>query len=241
MTARDMTADRRRARLEEANGRAPVDDRIHDAIRLAIADRRLPPGTKLTEQGLAQVFGVGRSRIRDVLARLAHEKVVVIERNRGASVATPTAADAREVFQARKLVEDAIVRQLATVIDAPATAALRAHVEEERAAHERRDRHAAIRLSGAFHLRLAELAGNRTLADILRDLVSRSSLIIAVYERPGWADCSHDDHVALIEALRKGEPDSASRAMLRHLDDIAASLDLRDRPRGTVDLAAVFR
>lgn len=215
------------------------DDRVHRQIHEAITDRRLPPGTKLVEQALADALSVSRARVRAALARLALEKMVVIEPNRGASVAVPTVAEAREVFQARRLVEDFVARTLAGRMNAEMLAALHAHVAEEEAARARRDRSAVIRLSGAFHQRLADLAGNRILAEMLAELISRSSLVIAVHEMPGTADCSHHDHTGLLDALG-GTPEQAAAAMSAHLDEIEAGLDLSMRPDAAVDLSRVF-
>ena len=54
---------------------SPVDDRIHATIHEAVLDHRLPPGTRLGEVALADLFGVTRAVIRKVLARLAHSRL----------------------------------------------------------------------------------------------------------------------------------------------------------------------
>src|SRR5437867_4139986 len=89
------------------------DERMYDEIYSAIIKHNLPPGTKLPEDALADVFGVSRTRIRKVLHQLAHEGMVSLERNRGASVAKPPTQEARDVFAARRLVETAAVREIA--------------------------------------------------------------------------------------------------------------------------------
>lgn len=219
---------------------AMTEDDVHRHVAAAIVDRRLPPGTKLVEQNLAQIFGVSRARVRAALARLAHDKMVTVEPNRGARVATPSVDEARQVMEARRLVEDGIVRAAATRVDAAAIERLRAHVRAEAEARRRRDRAAAIRLSGEFHLLLAEIAGNAVLLDFLRELVSRSSLVIALYERPGSADCSEHDHHALLQCLADGDAEGAASVMAGHMADIVASLDLSARRDDGVDLRRIF-
>src|SRR5215470_3764886 len=59
------------------------DENLYAAIHEAILDHRLPPGTKLKEIPLAELFGVTRSVVRKALGRLAHERVVELRTNRG--------------------------------------------------------------------------------------------------------------------------------------------------------------
>src|SRR5688572_14525641 len=91
---------------------APGEDAIYERLLAAIFEHRLPPGTKLGEDRLAAIFGVSRARIRRVLPRLAHEGLVTLEPNRGAFVAKPTVMEARDVFEARRLIEPGILERL---------------------------------------------------------------------------------------------------------------------------------
>ena len=50
-------------------------DEIYERIYVAILEHRLHPGTKLGEERMADIFGVSRARVREVLARLAHEHI----------------------------------------------------------------------------------------------------------------------------------------------------------------------
>ena len=72
-------------------------------------DHSLPPETRLVESELCAIFGLGRTRLRQVLQRLAHERVVTLMRNRGATVAKPSIAEARDVFAARRVIESNLV------------------------------------------------------------------------------------------------------------------------------------
>lgn len=217
-----------------------VESQIYERIYSAIIEQRLAPGTKLGEESLCELFGVSRSRIRKVLYRLGNDSVVMLVPNRGAFVARPSVQEAREVFATRRLLEAEVVRALAKGLSAADAARLARHVEVEREAHARHDRRASIRLSGEFHLLLAELAGNRVIERFLRELVSRTSLIIAVYEAPGRSCCSFDEHAALIEAIGGGRAEAAVEGMMAHLCGIESRLML-DRPPGqAVDLKAIF-
>lgn len=212
---------------------------VYQDIFEAILDHRLPPGTKLTEDGLGEVFGVSRTVVRKALFRLAHENIVRLRPNRGAAVARPTVAEARDVFAARRVVERAVVDAVTRCGDESAFAALRALVAREHAAHERGDRRRWIRLSGDFHLRLAEIGGNAVLSEFLKELVSRTSLIIALYESPGNATCSDAEHRALIDAMARGDGARSTALMDRHLESCESHLALEVEP-DPVDLATVF-
>src|SRR5882762_1801745 len=76
---------------------------VHERIWSAIMDHSLPPETRLVETELCEIFGLGRTRLRQVLQKLAHERVVTLMRNRGAMVSKPSVREAREVFAARRV------------------------------------------------------------------------------------------------------------------------------------------
>jgi DNA-binding GntR family transcriptional regulator len=72
---------------------------------------------------MADIFGVSRARIREVLGRLAHERIVELFPQRGAFVAKPTIEQARDVFEARRLIEPAVLRRLADTLTPEKTSA----------------------------------------------------------------------------------------------------------------------
>ncbi|WP_341676492.1 GntR family transcriptional regulator [Niveibacterium sp. SC-1] len=207
---------------------APVTDgEIYERILEAVLDHRLAPGTKLVEERLGEAFGVSRTRIRPVLARLASEQIVVLTPNRGASIASPTAEEAHEVFAARALIEPTLVEGFIAHATEADLRALTRVIEEEDAALVRHDRRSAIRLSGEFHLQIAERAGNRTLEKILRELVSRTSLILMTFERREHQGGCGDEHRGLVEAIAARDATLAKRLMRKHLGHIEAHLDFR--------------
>lgn len=217
----------------------PGDEPVYAEIYAAILDHRLMPGTKLTEDALSEIFGVSRTVVRKALFRLGHENIVRLRPNRGAAVASPTVEEARQVFEARRVVEAATVRAVAANADPAQLDALRALAGKERASFDEGDRRGWIRLSGDFHLRLAEIAGNAVLSAFLKELVSRSSLIIALYEAPGAAACSSDEHTAMIDAIEAGDAGRAGALMEDHLRAIENELSLVE-PVAPVDLARAF-
>ena len=104
----------------------------------------------------------------------------------------------------------------------------------------RGDRSESIRLSGQFHLRLAETAGNSVMAKFLEELVARTSLIIGLYGSRSARSCSEAEHEALIDALAARDGPRAAELMERHLRHIERLLDIRDAVETRADIRAVF-
>lgn len=210
------------------------------ALRRAIIEQALPPGTKLPEDELAARFGMSRTLVRAALAHLQSEGLVDAPPRRTATTAKPTLAEAKEVFEARRMFEREVVRLVIARWQPEFGAVLEGHVREEEAARKIADARVSGRLAGEFHVRLGELSGNRLLARYLGEVVSRCSLILALYGRPHSADCSVNEHREIVAALRGRNADAAIAVMEQHLGAVehrALSDHGRDAP---FDLGAVL-
>jgi DNA-binding GntR family transcriptional regulator len=221
-------------------GEAWTDEAIYARIHGSIAAQQLPPGTRLREDETRKIFGVSRARIRAIFARLVYAGLVTIEPNRGASVAKPSVREARQLFAARRAVEAAIAREAAARMTPADEIRLHEHIRLEEAAEIRRDRSEMIRLSGAFHLLIAEIAANDVLTRFLSEIVTRESLVIAAYETPGRPSCSNHEHRDILDALVRRDAEAAVSLMTGHLSAIEARLALDDAPRRQPDLAAIL-
>jgi DNA-binding GntR family transcriptional regulator len=211
-----------------------TEARIYHRIHTAIATRQLRPGVRLVEDQLSDVFGVSRARIRSVLQTLAREQVVTLQRNRGATVSHPTVREAREVFAARRLIEVALAHEVVRTVDARAIKRLKAHIVKEERGEKSQDRVRELKASHEFHTLLAEIVGNRVLIQFLRELMARSALITAIYERPEVAGCSHLEHARLIAFIERRDGEGLAAAMVLHLDRVESDLVLVDRPEPAV-------
>lgn len=241
---------RRRARAVAGSGRRPgattpasrpeAAQRIYEHVVRAVEEHRLPPGTKLAEETLAELFGVSRARVRQALHHLSLTHIVTLHPNRGAFVAEPSIKEARAVFAARRLVEPPLAGSLVGRLGGVQLQRLRRHVAAEVAARSARDCHEGIKLSGEFHVLLAELAGNSVVTDIVRGLVARSSLIIALYQRATAVDCAPDEHGELVDALGERPARVIVRLMDHHLRHVEAGLLLSTPTHGIVDLRAAL-
>ncbi len=207
----------------------------------AILEHRIPPGAKLSEDEVGEIFGAGRTVVRAALQSLAHRNLVTIKRNRGAFVAHPDLREAREVFEARALLEPRTAASAARRATPADIAKLLRHTEAEHAALATGDLGRAVYLSGLFHIEIAEIADQRTIADFIALLVSRSSLIIALYWKRRDTLCESHAHHALIEAISAQDGALAEDLMQSHLVDLLSGLDLRDRPRSPRALRDLLR
>ncbi|MFO1325360.1 MAG: GntR family transcriptional regulator [Burkholderiales bacterium] len=225
-------------RLRKAAGKAGAEARICDAVRAAILERRLAPGTKLQEIPLGAFFGVSRTIVRQALRTLAHEGIVALRDRRVAVVARPSAADVANVFAARRAIEAAVVEHVCARITRAEIAALRDLVRDEEAAYRAGDRARGLKLSLAFHRRLAALCGNPVLERYLTELVLQTSLAVALYERPDRTH-AHADHVELAAAIGRRDAKRAVRLMTGHLADLERDLHV-DAAATPPSLAAIF-
>ena len=203
--------------------------RIVASITTAIVERRLMPGTKLAEQKIADIFRVSRTLVRQALNQLSRDKLITLEPARGARVAEPSVEEARQVFEVRQMLETAMARRAATDLSPAQIAELRAHLRDEQAAVQRTDVSGRTRLLADFHVVLARMLGNEVLADLLADLVTRSSLIALMYQSAHSAEHSYEEHVAIVDALEKRDARAAVRLMEDHLHHVERNLKLDPR------------
>jgi DNA-binding GntR family transcriptional regulator len=225
------------SRAKTPNGRG--EDRVFQAILDAVLDHRLPPGTKLKERELAEIFGVGRTAVRAALTRLGHNLLVELRPNRGAVIANPSPAETHDLFEARRIIESAVMQRLARGITPKQVAELRAFVAEEQRAYDRGDRKAGQRLSVRFHKVLSELAGNAALDRFMEHLICRTPLL-ALARTGRIAYCGAAEHREVVEALAKRDAAAAVRRMTEHLANVERQLTAEDEPGTPRTLAAVF-
>jgi DNA-binding GntR family transcriptional regulator len=209
---------------------------IVESLTRAIVEHRLHPGTKLAEQKLADHFGVSRTLVRQALFQLTQNRLIKLEPARGAFVAAPTVEEARQVFAVRRMLEAEMTRAFVRQVTPARVRALREHIAQEKAAVDRDDAAVRVELLGDFHVRMAELMDNEVLAQILRDLVSRSSLISLMYQRAGAARHSQEEHVEIVRAIAAKDEERAVQLMTEHLDHVEESLAF-DRHVPTQDIA----
>lgn len=203
-------------------------DVAYRALRQAIMEQQLRPGTKLPEDEIGTAFAISRTLVRQALARLHSDGLVDIGGKKTATVARPSLDEAKEIFEVRRCLERQVVQLIIERWRPEYGSHLEGHVREEMGANAA-DPAVAIRLAGEFHLKLAEMAGNRLLLRYLTEIVSRCSLILAVYGRPHSSECAINEHHEIIAALRAGDAAGAVALMDEHIGSVEARALLKDR------------
>ncbi|GAB4214545.1 MAG: GntR family transcriptional regulator [Rhodoferax sp.] len=203
------------------------------ALTQAIVSHRLRPGTKLAEQKIANQFGVSRTLVRQALFQLSQHRLIRMEPARGAYVASPSVAEAQQVFAVRRMLELETTRAFVRQVNNKQIKLLQAHLKAERAAlalDDAQGRSQRNELLGDFHVRMAELMGNQVLAELLGDLISRCSLITLMYQSSQAAEHSSDEHAQIVKALAAKDEALAVRLMEEHLRHVEAELDFSPAP-----------
>jgi DNA-binding GntR family transcriptional regulator len=189
---------------------------ISERIMEAVMARKLAPGARLGEQQLAMLFDCSRTIVREALTRLAVRGIVTVSARRGWYVLEPTQDEAREAFEARRVIETGLIRS-GTGLGPAALRRLRAHVGREQAAIAGSDVGLRSFLLGDFHVCLAECLGNGLLAETLRDFTARTTLIAMRYQSTADAAQSCAEHAGIVEALEAGDLPRAEALMAAHL------------------------
>ena len=193
-----------------------ISSRIIDA---AIA-RQLTPGVRLGEQQLATLFDCSRTIVREAMVDLAARGIVTVMPRRGWFLTEVDTEQARELYEARQVVETGLLRSFARsgrTLDAEAIAKLRANLDEQKAAIEADDAGRRSFLLGMFHVRVTECLGNRILADALRNLVVLTSLYTMRHQTGRDARRSFEEHAEIVRRLASNNLASAEEFLWHHL------------------------
>lgn len=195
---------------------ADIRSRILDAV-LA---RQLEPGARLGEQQLATLFGCSRTIVREAMIDLAARGTVVVSPRRGWFLTEVTLEKAREVYEAREIIETGLLLNSARRrlrLDARALDTLWAHLDRQKELIDGADVGRRSYQLGHFHVCLAECLGNAVLAGQLRDLTVLTTLFTMRHQTEGDARQSYAEHVRVIEALAEGDTAAAAERMREHL------------------------
>lgn len=197
---------------------------IHTILSRLLLGGSLPGGTKLGEHRLAEIFGVSRERVRKVLHRLGHERLLEIVKNRGAFTIEPDLREGRVVYEARRILESGMVAHLADHLTEAQIARLREHVDAEADALRRGDQATWQKLSAEFHFLLAEMIGNPIVQRQAHELIGRTMMLVKRYETTLGSACGCEEHRLIFKALAGRERGRAVKAMSSHLSLVETRL-----------------
>lgn len=218
-----------------------IENMIVECIYNAVMEQRLAPKTKLSEVSLCRTFDVGRMHVRRALLLLSSHGIIDLHSNKGAYIACPDKAQSNEVFDARMLIEPPLVRQLAERATSKELKILADHIDLEDAARAGQNRSELIRLSGEFHTKLAEAGQNSLIVKMMRELVTKTSLIVGLFGRPRSTSCPDDEHSKILKAIQSGNAIVAESLVKEHLHHIRESLNMEIVTQPANDLEKILR
>ncbi len=202
-----------------------TQDNVYERLREGIVNGRLQPNQRLVEVDLTESFGASRSSVRTALVRLAHDGLVVHERNRGARVRMVDVGEAVEILEARRVLEGLAAAHAAANATKRDVADLRRILREMRARLDAGDLLAVSDRNGELHRRILAASGHRTTIRLIEGL--NSQIVRFQYRTilvPGRSERSFEEHSAIVDAIAGHDPEAAEAAMRAHLARVADAL-----------------
>lgn len=191
-------------------------DSTYAELRSRIVNLAYQPGERLIERDLAAELEVSRIPLREAMALLQNDGLVVLVPRQGAIVAPFTADDVRDLFDVRENLEVLAVRLAAARASAEGLARLREQMDLARSAIARRDDPRIAAANSAFHRVLVEVAANPLLSVMMGPLAARVQwLFHLTKQRDLVLQC--EEHQEIYEAVAAGDADLAARHMFEHV------------------------
>ena len=202
--------------LEGANApRTSTSRMIADALRSAIVEGKLAPDAPLRQDAIARHFSVSAIPVREALRQLASEGWAKIEVNKGASVASLSADEAREIYEIRSALESLA---LGLAIPNHTSATLREVSALAAAAKRERDPSLYVARNEAFHMNLYAPAGRPQLMEMLTTLHRRGERYLRLkFGFPEYKGESDSEHAEILAAVKRGDVPTAQKLVAEHL------------------------
>lgn len=198
--------------------RESLADVVYGALREAITSGSLAPGYRLRETPLSSHFGVSATPIREALRRLERDGLVWVSPHRGAAVAAFNVDEVIALYEVREVLENRAVRRAAEspIRELARVDALLAQAESVLAESDQVQFH---RLDLRFHRALSEVGGNMPLAELAEQIHGRIQGVRArcSVHLSGRPAVSHAQHLAIVAAVRDGDPDRAEAMVRAHI------------------------
>jgi DNA-binding GntR family transcriptional regulator len=205
--------------------REPMARQVTRALRQAIVSMRIAPGEMLSEQDLAQKFGVSRSPVREALIKLSEAGLVRVLPQRGTQVVKISRAAVEDARFIRLAVECAVVREAASKATPMMLAELNTSLTRQRRAQRSMSSDDFLALDEEFHRLLAETAGRPAAWTMIEDVKPQMDRVR--YLDMKQATPRHTiiaQHAMIVDAIKAANPVAAEKAMQEHLSEILRSL-----------------
>ncbi len=197
---------------------------LYEELRRRIITMELAPSADLDEAELSQAYGMSRTPVRETLIRLQSEGLVVMRRNRGASVAPLDIATLQSWFEAGRMIHRSIVRLAALRRRDDDLESIRAGMQAFEAAMADADKLRMVYANERFHDRIGRAARNPYLyaayTRVLADHERISELCYGfqlVTQSRSDLQSTLGQHRQLYEAIAAGDAAAAERVIEEHI------------------------
>lgn len=221
--------ERRKMRLMSGSShlvnRSTLSREAYRALRTAILDRRFAPGLKLVVRVLAEDLGLSPTPIKQALAALEREGLVMAIPHQGYYVPRITLPDVEELYALREVIEGLAAARAAERISDDALAQLDRLLRRQRFCAQRREIRRYGDLDLAFHRLLREASANTRLARVAESFNGQMRLLISTSAQlPGRLQASLQEHVAIVRAVKARDTHAAEAAMRHHVQQAGRAL-----------------
>lgn len=204
---------------------APLRAQVEEALRRAIADGDLNPGTRLVERELCQKFSVSRPLLREALRQIEAERLIETIPNRGIIVAEPTLKDALQLFQVRAKLEGLASRIVAEQGSAEDHAELAKTIEALKSALASGNVRDVRHHKNSVYAKLIQASRNDVLCQLLSELHNRIQLFrSASLAEPGRAEAAVVELDAIVTAILARDGRNAELLTALHMQNAARVL-----------------
>ncbi|WP_300575388.1 GntR family transcriptional regulator [Phenylobacterium sp.] len=229
--AGDVTADGRGKRPRS------LAETVYARLRAEIITCQLPPGLDLSEQDLADRFGVSKTPIREALGRLNQEGFVETFPRRGYRIRSVTLRDIGDLFELRSVLEQAAAGLAAQTMSGADLDRLDALANASYTVGETRSMADFIEANRTFHGAIAQASRNPRLAALVMTHLEESERLfyLGAQTRDVNIETNHD-HSEIVAVLRSGDAEAAARIMAEHIQNTRHGLNASILASGTSEV-----
>ena len=207
------------------HGRGGKAEKVYAALKEAIIIGDLSPAASIDKAQLCDRFGVSRFPVTTAINRLAYEKLVIVEPQRGTYVAKIELGSVREWMLARRALEAEIAGECARHFEDTSRERLARNLRYQQAAADGDDLAGFHELDVAFHRLLTDELGARRVGDMLDALrVHLDRVRRMLLPEPGRMHATLAEHRAIYTAICQGDPAAAEQAMRAHVNVVFGQL-----------------
>lgn len=191
-------------------------DFVYQQLRRGIRSGDFRPGDRMREADLAARLNVSRTPIREAIRRLASEGLLEVAASRGVMIIQLDKQQVRELYALRETLEGTAARLAAQHASADEISEMRELLA--RPGNTNKSPDVVAKFNHAFHRAIHDAAHNRYLAHALEHLSDSLALLPGTtFEMPGRAASAHAEHLAILAAIEKRDPEQAERLARSHI------------------------